>query len=239
MAVTHLPHHLLVQIELARHLDEVGDLSDKMQKELLRVLEEREVRPVGASESIKVDVRVISATHRDLKAMVAEGTFRQDLFYRLHVFGLDLPPLRDRREDIPLLVERFLDDNAREHHAQRKRFAPDALRLLVSWRWPGNVRELKNFVDRSVLMARGEVIEADEVQLEEPAGGPQSGLDQATHLHWSEAKEAFARHYIRSVLARVEGNVSEAARETGMLRQAFQRLMKRHDVDPLEFRLKR
>jgi transcriptional regulator with GAF, ATPase, and Fis domain len=219
-------------------LDEIGDLSDKMQKELLRVLEEREVRPVGASESIPVDVRLVSATHRDLKKMVAEGTFRQDLFYRLHVFGLELPPLRERRDDIPLLVERFLLDYASQHSEGAKRFEPAALRKLMTWRWPGNVRELKNFVDRTALLAKGEAITADEVEFEQRTT-VSSGLDEATHLHWSEAKEAFARHYITTVLRRVDGNVSVAARETGMLRQAFQRLVKRYGIDPAKFRGKR
>jgi len=218
-------------------LDEVGDLSEQMQKELLRVLEEREVRPIGATDPIPVDVRIVSATHRDLKQMVAEGTFRQDLFYRLHVFAIALPPLRERREDIPLLAERFLDDHAREVKAKPRELDPEAMRKLMAYPWPGNIRELKNFVDRTVLLARGRVIQADDVQLETDASSADV-YDDLSHVHWSEAKEAFARRYLTAVLARVGGNISLAARESGMLRQAFQRLLKRHEIDANEFREK-
>ena len=217
-------------------LDEVGDLSEQMQKELLRVLEEREVRRVGGDKAIPVDVRVISATHRDLKQMVSEGSFRQDLFYRLHVFAIDLPPLRERKEDVALLVEKFLGDLAERSGQAPRKFEPEALRLLLGYRWPGNVRELKNFVERTVLMARGEVIRAEEVSFEQGGATSGVGVDEMGLLPWNEAKEAFARHYLTSVLSRVGGNVSLAARESGMLRQAFQRLVKRHAIDPEEFR---
>jgi transcriptional regulator with GAF, ATPase, and Fis domain len=217
-------------------LDEVGDLSERMQKELLRVLEEREVRPIGGNEVIPVDVRVVSATHRDLKKMVAEGTFRQDLFYRLHVFGIELPPRRERRDDIPLMVERFLEDAARENKTTPRRVDADAMRKLMAHHWPGNVRELKNFVDRTVLLTRGDVIRPDDVTFDTDSAPPQAGVDELAHRRWAEAKEAFARGYLTSVLSRVGGNISLAARESGMLRQAFQRLLKRHGIDPAAFR---
>jgi transcriptional regulator with GAF, ATPase, and Fis domain/predicted negative regulator of RcsB-dependent stress response len=214
-------------------LDEVGDLSDKMQKELLRVLEEGEVRPVGGDAPIPVDVRLISATHQDLKKLVAEGRFRQDLFYRLHVLAVELPPLRDRQGDVPLLAERFLGEFARGQGEEPKRISADAMAKLVGYTWPGNVRELRNLIDRTALLCRGDEIQAGDVVFDGDGGGREQDLSQ---LDWSEAKEAFAARYLRSVLARVGGNVSLAARESGMLRQAFQRLVKRHGVDPNEFR---
>ncbi|MEZ6184748.1 MAG: sigma 54-interacting transcriptional regulator [Planctomycetota bacterium] len=216
-------------------LDEVGDLSEKMQKELLRVLEEREVRRVGGHEAIPVDVRVISATHRDLKAMVAEGSFRQDLYYRLHVFALELPPLRERKDDIPHMVEKFAGDYAKEQRQKPKRFEPDALRKLFDYAWPGNVRELRNLVNRTLLLCKGDTVSADEIQFEQE-GEQVHGFDDLSRMHWSDAKEAFAKRYLTDVLTRHGGNVSLAARESGMLRQAFQRLIKRHEVDAQEFR---
>ena len=216
-------------------LDEVGDLSEQMQKELLRVLEEREVRRVGGSEAIPVDVRVISATHRDLKAMVAEGTFRQDLYYRLHVFALELPPLRERKDDIPALVEKFAGDYSKEHRTRPKRFSPEALRKLFDYDWPGNVRELRNLVNRTLLLSKGDLVAPDEVVFDQERQQVH-GLDDLARMHWSDAKEAFAKRFLTDVLTRVGGNVSEAARESGMLRQAFQRLLKRHEIDANEFR---
>jgi DNA-binding NtrC family response regulator len=219
-------------------LDEVGDLSEQMQKELLRVLEEREVRPIGSTESISVDVRVVSATHQDLKKMVAQGTFRQDLFYRLHVLAVDLPPLRDRREDIPALVDRFLADYGRSAHEPPKRIHPEAMRKLMGFRWPGNVRELKNFVDRTALLCRGDEIRPEDVALENEGSDTLDASMDLSLTKWADAKEAFASRYLRSVLSRVGGNISFAARESGMLRQAFQRLLKRHGVDPDDYRVK-
>jgi transcriptional regulator with GAF, ATPase, and Fis domain len=217
-------------------LDEVGDLSEKVQKDLLRVLEEREVRPIGSSVSIPVDVRIVSATHRDLKDMVSKGTFRQDLYYRLNVFSLNLPPLRDRKEDVPTLAERFLEDVANEAGVPPKRLDSAALKKLLSYDWPGNVRELKNLLERTALLARGDVIRAEEIDLEQKIGaGSDDAAADATKT-WNDAKESFARRYLKDVLARSGGNISLAARESGMLRQAFQRLLKRHAIDPETYR---
>jgi transcriptional regulator with GAF, ATPase, and Fis domain len=217
-------------------LDEVGDLSEKVQKDLLRVLEEREVRPIGANKSIPVDVRIVSATHRDLKAMVSAGTFRQDLYYRLNVFSLILPSLRDRKEDVPILAERFLEDVANEAGVPPKRLDPQALKKLLAYDWPGNVRELKNLLERTALLARGDVIRAEEIELEQRIGaGSDDAAADATKT-WNDAKESFARRYLKDVLARSGGNISLAARESGMLRQAFQRLLKRHGIDPETYR---
>jgi transcriptional regulator with GAF, ATPase, and Fis domain/tetratricopeptide (TPR) repeat protein len=217
-------------------LDEIGDLSDKMQKDLLRVLEEREVRPIGGARPISVNVRVISATHRDLKQMVQEGKFRQDLYYRLNVFTVNLPPLRERKEDIPLLAERFLDEVASEQKEKPKRLDPAALRRLLAYDWPGNIRELKNLLERTWLLAKGDVIRAEDLQLESQSESRADIASADATKTWNEAKESFARRYLKEVLARSGGNISLAARESGMLRQAFQRLLKRHGIDPEDYR---
>jgi len=217
-------------------LDEVGDLSEKVQKDLLRVLEEREVRPIGANKSVPVDVRIVSATHRDLKEMVKEGTFRQDLYYRLNVFSIMLPPLRDRKEDIPILAERFLEEVANEASVPPKRLDPSALKKLLAHDWPGNVRELKNLLDRTALMARGDVIQAEDIDMEQKVGASSDDASADATKTWNDAKESFARRYLKDVLARSGGNISLAARESGMLRQAFQRLLKRHGIDPEHYR---
>jgi transcriptional regulator with GAF, ATPase, and Fis domain/tetratricopeptide (TPR) repeat protein len=217
-------------------LDEIGDLSEKMQKDLLRVLEEREVRPIGGQKSIAVDVRVVSATHRDLKAMVGEGTFRQDLYYRLNVFSLVLPSLRERKEDIPVLAERFLEEVAADAAVPPKRLDPAALKKLLAYDWPGNVRELKNLLERTALLAKGDVIRPEEIELDTQSASRADDASADATKTWNDAKESFARRYLKDVLARANGNISLAARESGMLRQAFQRLLKRHGVDPGSYR---
>ena len=212
-------------------LDEVGDISDKVQKELLRVLQEGEVRPVGADHIVKVDVRIIAATNKDLSEAVSEGRFREDLYYRLNVFSIKLPPLRERREDVPLLVDTFLSEIAKSGKYEDLKVNPDAMRLLIRHHWPGNVRELRNVVERSVLLAQSEEVGTGDIELESVSGSD-TGMDsdQIFYKSYSDAKEDFSRRYLRRVLERTYGNISWAARESGMLRQAFQRLMKRFDV---------
>ncbi|MBI3723787.1 sigma-54-dependent Fis family transcriptional regulator [bacterium] len=183
-----------------------------------------------------VDVRVISATHRNLKELVQAGRFRQDLYYRLNVFCVALPPLRERKEDVPILATRFLEDAARAAGTPPKRLDTGALRKLLAHDWPGNVRELKNLIDSTLLVARGDAIEADDLALETPSASRGDDASIEATKTWNEAKESFARRYLKQVLARAEGNISLAARESGMLRQAFQRLLKRHGVDPERYR---
>jgi len=234
-------------------LDEVGDMPLAMQAKLLRVLEEEEVVPVGESFPIKVDVRVLSATNRDLRAAVKAGTFREDLFYRLAVFPIRVPPLRERRADLPLLIERFLKIASERHHKSFGGFDDAAMRLLGAFDWPGNVRELQNEVERAVALARnGETIGADRlspivrsgVQAAIRTAFPdpivadaesESDLDDADE---SEAKEgslrqaraAFEARYITDVLRRCEGNISRAARLMGVSRVQLQRKVKEYGL---------
>ncbi|RME76464.1 MAG: sigma-54-dependent Fis family transcriptional regulator [Planctomycetota bacterium] len=156
--------------EMAHHgtlfLDEVGDMSLKMQRELLRVLQEGEIRPVGGRDVIKVNARIVAATNRNLQDMLQEGSFREDLYYRLNVIHIELPPLRERKEDILLLAEHFLQSVVREENLPPKRFAPESLKKLMEYSWPGNVRELRNFVERTALMSSNSVIGPDEILLD-------------------------------------------------------------------------
>ena len=210
-------------------LDEIGDMPLALQAKVLRVLQDFQVRPVGATASFPVDVRVISATHRELERLVDAGEFREDLYYRLNVVPLRLPPLRERREDIPLLIAHFLDEFAGRGGARAKRFAPAALQQLVGARLPGNVRQLRNLVEQCVVLSSGDLIPAALVSeaLRDQSGDVPS-LD--------EAKLAFERRYLAGILRTTEGNISNAARMAGRNRTEFYRLLQRHELDPAAFR---
>src|SRR6187399_785335 len=174
-------------------LDEIGDMPMRLQVKLLRVLQEEQVRPVGSTEAIKVNTRVISATHRDLKDLMVKGSFREDLYYRLNVVNIHLPALRERREDIPLLVEHFLRQISAEAGQERKVYAPEAVELLVASHWPGNIRQLYNVVRQNVALAPMRVISAEQVR---------SALgEQANALpSFSEARDEFTRNYLSQLL---------------------------------------
>jgi DNA-binding NtrC family response regulator len=210
-------------------LDEIGELSPASQVHLLRVLQEGTVRPVGGSEERKVDARVIAATHRDLRAMVEAKTFRQDLYFRINVFSVHVPPLRERRDDIlPLTVHLILK------HAQRLGMRPVGLAeaastLLLNYDWPGNVRELENVIERALILARGEEIGAQCLPSELRQSSPptQFGLGD---LPMADAREAFERRYLQGLLDRCGGNLSEAARQSGVDRSNLRRLLKRHGL---------
>ena len=212
-------------------LDEIGDMPMRLQVKLLRVLQENQVRPVGSTEAIKVDVRVISATHRDLQDMMREGNFREDLFYRLNVVNVVLPTLDERREDIPLLVSHFLQQIAREADQERKVYAPEAVELLVEAEWPGNVRQLYNIVRQNVALSRSPVISGELVQssLGEHGGKLPS---------FSEARDEFTRNYLSQILQITSGNVSQAARLAKRNRTDFYKLLARHDLNPDAFKVR-
>jgi len=214
-------------------LDEVEDMSQGMQRELLRVLQEGEIRRVGGKDIVKVDVRVISACNRDLAAMVKSGEFRQDLFYRLNVVSIELPPLRDRKEDIPLLVESFLDEIA-EAEGRRFRISKGAMRALLRYDWPGNVRELQSFLRKKVLLVEGDVLEEDDVQLDDRAQ-VSHGISKLFEFQYSDAKTTFAREYLKSVLSRNGGNVTRASAEAGIVRSSFHKMMRKHGISAKDF----
>jgi two-component system response regulator GlrR len=210
-------------------LDEIGDMAVSLQVKLLRVLQERKVRPVGSTDAHDVDVRVISATHRNLEAEMAAGNFRDDLYYRLNVVALTLPPLSERREDIPLLAGHFLSHLAEKYRKNVNGFAPEAMELLVSASWPGNVRQLYNVVEQSVALATTPIIP---VSLAQQAFQNQ----QADFASFEEARRRFEREYLTQLLKITEGNVTQAARLAKRNRTEFYKLLGRHQLDPKLFK---
>jgi two-component system response regulator HydG len=213
-------------------LDEVGEMPLALQVRLLRVLEQREVRPVGSNETRTVDVRVVAATNRDLESSAKAGTFREDLYYRLNVVSIDVPPLRDRAADIPLLVHHFLARHAQQLKKTVTSIDPEALQILTTYAWPGNVRELLNAVERSVVLARSETITADVLPpaLTRPVA-PEQVLRRPYALPLQAALAAFERSYLDHSLAEAKGNIAEAARSAGVDRSNYRRLLKRHGID--------
>ena len=212
-------------------LDEVGDMPLGLQVKLLRVLQDFEIRPVGSTRSVPVNVRIISATHNNLEELVASGDFREDLYYRLNVVPLYMPALRERREDISVLLEFFLQKHSAKSSTKHKRFEPDAIEYLNAASWPGNVRQLANAVELCATLTKGETIPlslAQKALREEPA--------QIQTL--KEAKHAFERKYLISVLRVANGNVASAARVAGRNRTEFYKLLGQHGIDAADFRTK-
>ena len=206
-------------------LDEIGDMPPALQVKLLRVLQERQVRPVGAQQSIAVDVRILSATHRDLDAALAQGDFREDLYYRLNVVTLTLPPLAERREDIALLAQHFLQRLATKYSKPLKGFAPDALSLLSTAAWPGNVRQLHNVVEQVCALATTPLV---------PLALVQRALRVPTVevLGFTEARNRFERSYLVGLLKLTDGQVADAARLAERNRTEFYRLLQKHGLTP-------
>jgi two-component system response regulator HydG len=225
-------------------LDEIGDMPVPVQARLLRVLQESEVRAVGGSGVRKIDVRVIAATHVDLGAAVEQGKFRQDLFYRLNVVVLRVPPLRERLDDLPLLAAHFLKKHGGETPPT---LSPDALEALIEYSWPGNVRELENAVLHAIAMRRGQEIGTESLPPQiggrvRPTNGtphPAEDLDELG-ASLTEAKRRaasdFEKRYLRRVMEKAKGSVSEAARLSGLDRTNFRRLLQRHGLDPATFK---
>jgi two-component system, NtrC family, response regulator GlrR len=210
-------------------LDEIGDMPLPLQVKLLRVLQEGEVRPVGATQAMPVDVRVISATHRDLEVQRAEGRFREDLYYRLNVVSLNLPPLSERREDIPLLSAHILRKLAERYRKPVPTLAPDAMALLVAAPWPGNVRQLLNLLEQAVALTPTTVIPASLVAnaLKE---------DAAALVPFEEARKSFERDYLARLLKITGGNVTQAAQLAKRNRTEFYKLLQRHRLEPAQFK---
>ncbi|MDO8720466.1 MAG: sigma 54-interacting transcriptional regulator [Polaromonas sp.] len=210
-------------------LDEIGDMPPALQVKLLRVLQEREVRPVGASQSVPVNVRIISATHRDLEAAMEAGEFRADLYYRLNVVTLTLPPLSERREDIPLLANHFLVMLAAKYNKRLSGFAPEALKALTTAAWPGNVRQLYNVVEQVCALSTTPLVPLALVQraLRSPS---------VQVLTFTEAKQRFERDYLVGLLKLTDGNVADAARLADRNRTEFYRLMQKHGLTPGHFK---
>ncbi|HUQ29335.1 MAG TPA: sigma 54-interacting transcriptional regulator [Usitatibacter sp.] len=210
-------------------LDEIGDMPLPLQVKLLRVIETREVRPIGATRSTPFDVRIISATHRDLAREKEAGTFREDLYYRLNVVTLKLPSLDERPEDIPLLAESFLNRLAPRYGRDKASFAPEALELLVKAKWPGNVRQLYNVVEQSIALCPTEII-------------PQSFVEQAIQVEMHEmtsfedARKRFERDYLTRILKMTKGSVTQAAKLARRNRTEFYKLLQRHGIEAAVFK---
>lgn len=210
-------------------LDEIGDMPLSLQVKLLRVIQEKQVRQVGSTRSLPVDVRIVSATHRDLEAAVAAGKFRDDLYYRLNVVSLEIPPLASRREDIPLLAHHFVARLCARQNRAPVALAPEALEQLITAGWPGNVRQLHNVLEQALVLATTPVITAGLVRKalrEHP-------LDM---LPLKDAKEKFEQHYLIRLLQITHGNVTQAARLAKRNRTEFYKLLQRHRLDPGAFK---
>jgi two-component system response regulator HydG len=224
-------------------LDEIGDIPPPTQVRLLRVLQEGEIKRVGSADSVRVDVRVIAATHRDLPKLVKAGRFREDLFYRLNVINVPLPPLRDRIEDIPLLAHHFLRRYADRLQKKVRAVSPEALDLFAGYRWPGNVRELENAVERAVVLCRGDAILPGDLPpavtgrtaplvREAPASGDEAAW---LTLSYAAAKEQalrrFEKGYVEALMKSCDNNISAAARRAGMDRSNFKRVLRKYRTD--------
>ncbi|MCU0287426.1 MAG: sigma-54 dependent transcriptional regulator [Acidobacteria bacterium] len=218
-------------------LDEIGVITPYIQVKLLRLLQEKEYKPLGDTQTRKTDIRIVVATNKDLKTMVKEGTFREDLFYRLNIVSIYLPPLRERKEDIPLLVYHFLEKYYRQYGKSVTSVSEEALLALLSYSWPGNIRELENKILHAVVMAKTNEITCSDLDL--PPLENQWGEKNSRFESFKEAKQKtiddFEKKYLTFVLAACRGNVNTAASQAGKSRTAFWNLLARHHLHPRQF----
>ncbi|ACS86545.1 two-component system response regulator GlrR [Musicola paradisiaca] len=210
-------------------LDEIGDMPLSLQVKLLRVLQERRVRPLGSNRDVEIDVRIISATHRDLPKAMEKGEFREDLFYRLNVVNLRLPALNERSEDIPLLANQLLRQAAARHKPFVRSFSTDAMKRLMAASWPGNVRQLVNVIEQCVALTSAPVI--SDALVEQALSGENTALPT-----FVEARHQFELNYLRKLLQLAKGNVTQAARMAGRNRTEFYKLLARHELDANDFK---
>jgi two-component system response regulator AtoC len=222
-------------------LDEVGELPLPAQVKLNRVLQEKEIRRVGETQPVPVDVRVIAATHRDLREEVKAARFREDLFYRLNVFAVTLPPLRDRREDVPLLAAHFLEKHARALRRNVGGFAPEAMQLLAGHAWPGNVRELENVIERAVAIAGGSLVAAEDLppdvagaERPPPAPGALAAMPYKDAV--AGARDRVSREYLVALMKEFGGNVTRAAERAGVERESLHRLLRKYGLRSDDFK---
>lgn len=215
-------------------LDEIGDVPGNIQVKLLRVLQDRQFERLGSNVTRHVDVRVIAATNADLRAALEQGRFREDLYYRLNVVPINIPPLRERPEDIPFLAIHFVHKLSPELGAAAKEISPAAIDRLVGHSWPGNVRELENTIERSLVLASGEVLQAADIRIEAPRNAFAPGLQQAPMLPEGETLEHWEQMMIREALRRANGNKSQAARMLGLTRNALRYRLSQMGLDNSE-----
>ncbi|WP_145175212.1 sigma-54-dependent transcriptional regulator [Rubripirellula lacrimiformis] len=217
--------------------DEMGELPAASQAKLLRVIQEQTFTPVGDNKPVKIDTRFVCATNRDLQAEVDKGTFRQDLFYRLAVIHIDLPPLRERGEDVILLAESFLR-NLRPSDSTISGFSEETLDCFRRYTWPGNIREMRNVIERAIALARGDMIRPDDLPqlLREPTVGANGDVSDMAEVSRDEALDSADRAYLTRLLEKHEGVIASAARQAGLSRQGMNKLLKRHNIDAADFR---
>jgi DNA-binding NtrC family response regulator len=229
-------------------LDEIADIPTSIQTKLLRVLQEKEVQPLGQTKTHRVDVRVVASTNQDIEAKISRGEFREDLFYRLNVMTVTMPSLEEIKADIPLLIHHFLKKYRQEYDRPELEFSEKALQMLLHRQWRGNVRELQNTINRAVLLCLGKRIEKKDLMLEEQvlnAGNSKNAdpYEKLQQLDYAGAKEIvlkeFTESYLRSAIGLSRGNISVAAKNCGMERQALQRLLRRYRISIAEFRDKK
>jgi len=230
-ALTQKPGRFELAHEGTLFLDEVGDISLELQPKLLRAIQEQEFERLGSNRTLKVDVRIIAATHRDLPSMIREGSFREDLFYRLNVFPIEVPPLRERREDIPMLVHYFVSRNGRKMQKTIRTVPEAAMNAMVSWNWPGNIRELENFIERAVILTQGDTLEVPISQLRNPAGQKMFGLD----LRIEETERAAILAALREAGGKVSG-AGGAAELLNLKRTTLQNRMRRLKITDRDYR---
>ncbi len=224
-------------------LDEIGDLSPNMQTKLLRLLQEGEYKPVGSTVTKRADLRFIAATNHNLKSDIKEKRFREDLYYRLNVINIDIPPLRERKQDIPVLAYHFMKKYDRVNQKDIRDISPSAMQALLSQDFAGNVRELENIIERSVIFCRTDTLEVKDLLLDNEQEPFYSDLnEEMSHLSFKETKNRmilmFHEKYVRTLLGKSRGNISRAAEMAGIQRQYFHRLMKEAGVDAREFKRK-
>jgi len=214
-------------------LDEIGETSPKMQAKLLRVIQEREIQRVGGEETLSVDVRILAATNRNLEADIIEGKFREDLYYRLNVVALNVPPLRDRQDDIPLLAQHFLAKYAEKNRKQVRDFSPLAMDMLLKYEWPGNVRELENTIERAVILLPGEHITEKELpsNITESYSKNRGWVEQPKPLAANRPLEEIEKEAILATLEAAGGNKSETARRLRINRKTLHKKLKDYGID--------
>ena len=221
-------------------LDEIGDLSIPLQTKLLRVLQEKEIRPLGDTNVQRVDVRIIASTNQDLEKKMEDKLFREDLYYRLNVVKLTMPPLCEMKEDIPLLTEHFLKKSARELDVTAKKITPEAISYFLARDWHGNIRELENTIRGIMAIAQGDVIDIKDLPFKENQGSfaaDDLDISQPYKLLKERMIEEFSKKYVTGLLKKTRGNVSQAAHKSGIKRQSFQKIIRRYRIKTDKFRV--
>jgi DNA-binding NtrC family response regulator len=227
-------------------LDEISNISLSTQAKLLRVLQERQVTPIGGTQPVSFNIRLVAASNRNLKQMVSEGKFREDLFFRLNIIPLDLPPLRERKGDIPLLIHHFVNKFIAETGKELRGIAPDAMQFLENYSYPGNVRELVNIIERAVVLAEGDIIQKENLELSDSsdAAAPEfegyvptnaESLKEMKRQIRDRSVENVEKAFVMSALKRNNWNISRAAEDTGMLRPNFQTMLKKLGISVKDY----